>query len=163
MTRFLKTVLLTWLFVAIADLTGAYISQYIRTGHFADKMLYYIAGGGLGLAAAMKGGFWIGLIGLCFHFFIAFVFTLLFFMIFPRLRLQRFNKYLVGIVYALFVNAIMILIVLPLSKLPVRNAPFNLKNFLIGWLVLAIALGIPMAISAYRYYAKTGNKAVQYI
>src|SRR5690348_15551459 len=96
MRSFLKTVLLTGLFVGTTDLMAAYVSQYIKTGKFADKMLYYIAGGALGLETSMKGGFWIGALGLLFHYFIAFSFTLLFFLVFPKVRILSYNKYLVG-------------------------------------------------------------------
>jgi len=152
MKRFFRTVILTGLFVGATDLIAAYVTQFIKTGKFADKMLYYIAGGGLGLETSLKGGFWIGLLGLFFHFFIAFAFTLFFFLIFPKLKFLWYNKYLVGLLYGLFVNLVMTLVVLPLTALPANKAPFDLKEFLIGGLVLGIALGIPIAWSAYKYY-----------
>lgn len=161
MTRFFRTVLLTGLFVGVTDLIAAYVSQFIKTGRFADKMLYYIAGGGLGLDVSMKGGFWIGLLGLFFHFFIAFAFTLFFFLIFPKLQLQRYNKYLVGILYAIFVNRTMALIVLPLTKLPPNKASIDWVNLLITWGVLSLVVGIPIAISAYRYYERKGENKLQ--
>ena len=40
MNCFLKAVILTWLFAGTMDITAAYFSQLIRTGKFADKMLY---------------------------------------------------------------------------------------------------------------------------
>ena len=152
MKRFFRTVILTGLFAGATDLIAAYVTQFIKTGKFADKMLYYIAGGGLGLETSLKGGFWIGLLGLFFHFFIALAFTLFFFLIFPKLKFLWYNKYVVGLLYGLFVNLIMTLVVLPLTALPANKAPFDLKEFLIGGLVLGIALGIPIAWSAYKYY-----------
>lgn len=158
MKAFWKRVLLTALLVGTADLTAAYIDQFIKTGKFADKMLYYIAGGGLGLETSMQGGFWIGLLGLFFHYFIAFSFTLLFFLAYPRLKLQYLSRpvlYILGFLYGPFVGLFMKFIVLPLTRLP--QGPFVFEKAIIGWLILSIAIGIPLAISARGYYGKRQN------
>ena len=89
-----KTVLLTCLFVGTTDLLNAYISIFIKTGKFAGKLFYYIAGGAPGPDTSLKGGNGIAHLGLFFHYFIAFAYTLFFFLLFPRLkflayRLQR--------------------------------------------------------------------------
>lgn len=152
MKAFLKTVLLTALFVGTTDLAAAYIDQYVKTGKFADRMLYYIAGGALGLERSMQGGFWIGLLGLIFHYFIAFSFTLLFFLAFPKLRLSSLNKYLVGLFYGPFVGAFMSFVVLPLTALP--PSPFQFSKAIVEWLILGVVLGIPISISAYQFYRK---------
>jgi len=158
MKAFWKRVLLTWLIVGTADITAAYIDQFIKTGKFADKMLYYIAGGGLGLETSMQGGFWIGFLGLLFHYFIAFSFTLLFFLAYPRLKLQYVSRpvlYLLGILYGPFIGLFMKFIVLPLTRLP--QTPFVFQKAIIGWLILSVAIGLPVAISARGYYTKRQN------
>lgn len=155
MKRFLKTVVFTGLIAGTADLTAAYVDQLIKTGKFADKMLYYIAGGGLGLETSMKGGFWIGFLGLFFHYFIAFAFTLFFFIIYPRLQFQKVNKFLLALLYGPFVGLFMKFIVLPLTRLP--RSPLVLQKAWIGWLILSVAIGLPAAISAHRYYKKHNN------
>lgn len=152
MQSFFKTVLLTGLLVGTTDLAAAYIHQYINTGQFADKMLYYIAGGALGLEKSMKGGFGIGLLGLFFHYFIAFSFTMLFFLIYPVFKFLKYNQYITGFLYGYFVGITMKFIILPMTALP--QSAFNLKNALIGWSILGVVLGIPIAISANRYYRK---------
>jgi len=153
MKPFWKTVLLTWLLVGTTDITAAYVHQFIITGKFAGKMLQYIAGGALGLENSLKGGFWVGLLGLCFHYFIAFSFTLLFFISYPRFRLLRANKYLIGLLYGVFASSFMSFIVLPLTKLP-RN-PFVFQKAIVGWIILGLVLGIPIAISANKFYQKS--------
>jgi hypothetical protein len=150
MSRFFKTVLLTGLFVGTTDLVAAYVTQWIKTGKFADRMLNYIAGGALGLETSMQGGNSIAFLGLFFHYFIAFAFTLFFFLIFPRLKFLRFNKYLVGMLYGVFVSVIMGQVILPITPLP--NGPFSLSNSIIGWITLGVVLGIPIAYNAYKYY-----------
>jgi hypothetical protein len=147
---FFKTVLLTGLFVGTTDIIAAHVHQYINTGVFPEKMLYYIAGGALGLENSMQGSFWVALLGLFFHYFISFAFTLLFFLIFPYIKILSYNRYLVGLLYAPFVSLTMKFIVLPLSKLP--QTPFVLEKAWIGWIVLGVVLGIPIVASAYKYY-----------
>jgi hypothetical protein len=150
MNRFWKAVILTWLFAGTADLTAAYISQWIRTGKFADKMLYYIAGGVLGLDTSMQGGNWVALLGLVNHYTIAFCATLFFFWIFPKVKVLWFDKWVIGALYGIFVNVVVSLVINWLTPLP-RN-PFVLANVVVAWFVLALCLGIPIAYNAYRFY-----------
>src|ERR1700730_3876844 len=107
MNKFFKTVLLTGLFVGTTDIISAFVSVDIQTGKFPEKMFNYIAGGALGLEIAIKGGAGIEFLGLFFHYFIAFAFTLFFFWIFPKIKVLAFDKYLVGMLYAVFVNVVM--------------------------------------------------------
>ena len=152
MKSFWKVVLLTWLFVGTTDIISAYIHQFILTGKFADKMLKYIAGGALGLENSIKGGFWTSVLGLSFHYFIAFSFTLLFFLAYPKLKILSANPYLVGMLYGVFASSFMTFIVLPLTKLPPR--PIVFQNLIVGWLILGVVLGIPIALSAKWFYSK---------
>ena len=148
--KFYKTVLLTGLFVGTTDLLSAYIGVTIRRGTFPKAMLLYIAGGAMGLKDSLQGGNWVALLGLFFHYFIAYSFTLFFFLIFPRLTFLSYNKYLVGMLYAIFVDLVMGQLILPLSRLP--TSPFDLSGSIINWMTFGVVFGIPIAISAYRYY-----------
>jgi hypothetical protein len=147
---FFKTVLLTGLFVGTTDIIAAHVHQYTKTGVFPAKMLHYIAGGALGLEDSMQGGFGMALLGLFFHFFIAFSFTLLFFVVFPYLKFLWVNRYVVGLLYGVVVSLTMRFIVLPFSRLP--QGPFDISSAWMGWVILGVVLGIPIAASAYRYY-----------
>lgn len=146
-----KTIFLTGLIVGTLDIIAAHLHQFAKTGQFPKKLLQYIAGGALGLEESMKGGFGTQLLGLTFHYIIAFSFTLLFFLLFPILHLERYNKYLIGLLYGPFIGAIMAFVVLPLTKLPDR--PFVFQNAIVGWIILSIAIGIPCAIMANKYYS----------
>ena len=150
MNKFFKTVLLTGLFVGTTDIVSAFITVYIHSGKFPEKMFNYIAGGALGLPAAMNGGMPAGFLGLFFQYFIAFSFTLLFFVIFPKLKFLAFNKYLVGMLYAIFVNVIMDQVILRLTTLP--RGPFSLAGEYIGWVVFGVVFGVPIVYNAYKYY-----------
>ena len=155
MNRFFKTVLLTALFAGTMDLISAYLAQWIKTGKYAGKMLNYIAGGALGLSESMPGGNAVALCGLFFHYFIAFAFTLFFFLIFPKLKFLSFNKYLVGMLYAVLVNVVMAVLILPLSRLPTH--PFSVADSIPEWISLGVVFGIPIAYNTYRYYGVKAN------
>lgn len=160
---FFKTVLLTGLFVGTTDLVYAYISQWIQNGQFAGKMLNYIAAAAIGVEHAFPGNGGdnaVALLGLFFHYFIAFSFTLFFFWIFPRVRFLRYNKYLIGILYAVFVNLVFEQVILPFFRLP--RFSFNVPRAYINWVIFGIIFGIPIAYNAYRYYQvnEHSNEAV---
>ena len=150
MNRFFKTVLLTGLFVGTTDLISAYVTVFIRNGKFPEGMLNYIAGGALGLSVSMKGGNAAAFLGLLIHYFIAFSFTLFFFWIFPKWKGFGFNKYLVGMLYAVFVNLTMGFLVLPLT--PLGSGAFILSRALVDWYVFGVVFGIPVVYRTYKYY-----------
>ena len=156
MNKFYKTVLLTGLFVGSTDLLYAYTSQFIKTGNFAAKMLQYIAGGALGLETSLQGGNGVAFLGLFFHYFIAMAFTFFFFWIFPKLKFLAFNKYLVGMLYGVFVNLTMKFLILPLSFLP--KTEFNLGVSLIDWYIFGLVFGVPIAFNAYKFYKIESEK-----
>jgi hypothetical protein len=149
MSKLFKTVLLTGLFVGTTDILSAFISIYIKSGKFPEQMFNYIAAGALGIPAALKGGSAAAFLGLFFHYFIAFSFTLFFFLVFPKLKFLAFNKYLIGMLYAVFVSQAMALI---LKLTPFPSGPFNLAGIFIGWITLGVVFGIPIAYNTYKYY-----------
>ena len=150
MSKFFKIVLLTGLFVGTTDILSSYLTLYIQYGKFPDMMYNYIAGGALGLQRAIKGGTPVALLGLFFHYFIAYAFTLFFFWVFPKLKFLSFNKYLVGMLYAIFVELVMAQLILRLTPLP--GGPFNLSHEYVGWIVFGVVFGIPIVYNTYKYY-----------
>jgi hypothetical protein len=154
MKRFVKTVLLTGLLVGTTDIIAAYISTWIRSGSFPSKLLHYIAGGLLGLDSSMDGGWAVALLGLGIHYFIAMTWTAFYFAAAPKVRLTSFNPYIVGFFYAVFVASMMNYVVLPLTALPKSPPSFQLVPSLIGWTTLSIVLGMPIAVSTYRFYCR---------
>lgn len=151
MNRFIRAVLIASSIAGILDLTSAYIDVYIRTGKFASNMFQYIAGGLLGLDTSMKGGSEVQMLGLFIHFFLAFTYTLIFFVAHPRLQLGRYNKYVIGFVYGFLVGMFMTFVILPMTRLP--HHPLDWAWALKGWLILAFMLGIPVAYRANKYYS----------
>ena len=155
MNKFFKAVLLTGLFVGTTDIIYAFTSVYVKSGKFAGKMFHYIAGGALGLDTSLKDVTGVDFLGLFFHYFIAFSYTLFFFLIFPKMKFLSFNKYLVGMLYAVFVNLTVEQLILRLTPIPVR--PFNLEVSYINWVLFGVVFGIPIAWNAYKYYGVETN------
>ena len=91
--------------------------------------------------------------GLVFHYIIAFSFTILFFLLYPKLTILSKNRIITGIVYGLFIWAFMNLVVVPLSN--VVHRPFKLEGMLINMAILVVLIGIPLSFMANAYYRKT--------
>jgi hypothetical protein len=152
MKPFIKRVLLTAALAGTLDILSAYTNVFIKTHHISKKMFNYIAGGALGLKDALSGGGGVVLLGVFFHYFIAFSFTLFFFLTYRKFRLSSVNPYVMALLYGLFVWAVMNLVVLPLSLLP--SSPFSFQKSIVDMLVLSVMIGLPVSLSANRYFAK---------
>jgi hypothetical protein len=148
MSSFNKRLLLTVLLAGTLDILSAYADGFIQTGHLSRRMFQYIAGGALGLKNSLSGGFPVILLGVFFHYFIVFCFTLFFFFLYRKNRVFGLNKYVAAILYGIFIWAVMTLIVLPLSALP--PATFNLQKALVAAGILVVMIGLPVSLSARR-------------
>lgn len=147
-----KAVLLAGLLVGSLDIIAAFISFYVQTGRDPVIVLKYIASAVFG-KKAYANGVMMPLLGLLFHFVIAYGWTILFFLVYPRLRMLSYNRILTGILYGIFVWVIMNRVVLPMSKAAISPV-FNWKQALIGTGILVIAIGMPLSFLAYRFYRR---------
>jgi hypothetical protein len=139
------------LIVGTLDILAAFIQFFIQTKGNPLIILKYIASGLLG-KEAYSGGDTVILLGLILHYFIAFSFTIFFFWLFPRIKILSGSKIITGIIYGIFIWAVMNLIVVPLSNIPAR--PFNIVNAIINALILIVCMGIPLSFRANKFYRK---------
>lgn len=130
------------LLVGTLDILVAFINFYSKTGKNVSIVLKYIASAVFG-KEAMTGGnsmiFW----GLLFHYLIAFGFTLIFALLYPKLWQWFKNIFLIAIVYGVFIWLIMNLIVVPSSK--ASQIPFSWSAGTINCLILIVCIGLPLA------------------
>lgn len=147
----LRAVLLIGLIAGTLDITAA----ILVSGASPLMVLKFIASGAFGRDAAFAGGLWMAFLGLVFHYVIAYSWTVLYFFIYPRLRILSKNRIISGLVYGIVVWVVMNRVVLPLSQIQPR--PFNPTQALIGCAVLMVAIGLPISILTHRYYAKRGG------
>jgi hypothetical protein len=121
-----------------------------RTGQDPTVVLRFVASGALG-QGAMTGGWSMALAGLLFHFIIAYSWTVLFFLIFPKLPKGSWILY--GLFYGVFVWLIMNLLVLPyLSRITPR--PFNWNGAITGAIILMLAIGLPVSYLANKFHRR---------
>jgi hypothetical protein len=120
------------------------------------RMFQHIASGAIGHEQAFSGEWATALLGAGIHFFIAFCWTIIFFLIFPSIQKFRINRFILGILYGAVVWVIMNMIVLPLSQ--IAGGPLALKQVLIGMSILMVMIGIPISLFAHRYYAENSRQ-----
>jgi hypothetical protein len=147
----LKTILLATLIAGTLDITAAVISFMANGGKEPIKILYFIASGVFGREIAYGSGQWMALLGLFFHYVIAFVWSVFLFLIYPWVKSVLRNKILIGVLYGVFVWVMMNKVVLPLSNTPAM--PFKIKGAIIGCLILIFFIGLPIALIVDRYYS----------
>ena len=146
-----RAILLAGFVAGLLDITAAIISFYINRHTGPTKMFQYIASAALG-PDAYSGGMGTAALGLLFHFMVAYIFTIIFFFLYPRLHLVSKNAIIVGLLYGIVVWAAMNLLVVPLSK--VQAAPFKTKSVIISMLILMFCIGLPIALIAHRFYSR---------
>jgi hypothetical protein len=140
--------LLTSLLTGTLDATGATISFLLKGNHGPEKIWRFVASGVFG-KPALSGGADMVIYGLFFHFFIAFMCTLVFFLLYPRIPALARHKYLAAIGCALVAWVVTNLVIVPLSHAP--HGPIHLDQALIGFGVLILAIGLPISLLAHRW------------
>lgn len=90
------------------------------------------------------------LIGVVFHYFIAYSFTTAYFLVYPHVKLLHHNKIINGLLYGIFVWLVMNFIVLPLSN--VHHSPFKWIPATRGALILMFCIGLPISLFTSKYY-----------
>lgn len=150
--RLLKTLFVTALIAAILDLSGAIVNYMIsHEGNFPKKILEYIAGGIYG-GSALDGSVGMNITGAVLHFIIASIWTVLFFILYPKIKFFHRSIWINAVVYGFIVWSVMNLIVLPLSAWKAPIVPFKLDTAIRAAIILMICIALPIAISAKRYY-----------
>ena len=145
-----KTVLLSWLLVGTLDIMSATTHYMIMGGTDPVNILVYISSALYGPEAREIGPPSMAILGLALHYLIAFIWTTIFFILYPRLRFMAVNRVLTGILYGYFMQVMMSQVVVKLSS--TAKGPFNFVSFLISGGILVIAIGLPLSFIAYRHY-----------
>ncbi|WP_462254326.1 hypothetical protein [Ferruginibacter sp.] len=156
----LKIILLSGLLVGTLDIIAACTDFYIATDKNPVVVLNYIASGIIG-KDAFAGGTGIALLGLLFHYIIAFSFTFFFFWLYSKTSLLSKSRIVTAVVYGLFMWLVTTLIVVPLSNVPhtpLSDIKFSKALKAIG--ILVFMIGLPLSLIAYNGLKK-GEKAIR--
>jgi hypothetical protein len=150
----LKTIAWAGLLVGTLDILSAIVNFKIATGKDPVLIFQYIASAVFG-KEAYSGGLLMPVLGLIFHFIIAYIFTIIFFIIYPKLKLYKYSAILTGIAYGIIIWLAMNCIVVPLSK--IGKFSFKLSNVLLQASILVVMIGIPLSFICKHYYLKRGT------
>jgi uncharacterized membrane protein YagU involved in acid resistance len=150
-----KTIGKAGLVAGTLDLSFASIQFYLNTDKSPVLVFRYIASAIFGRNMAYADNALMPVLGVIFHYVIAFIFTIFFFWIYPKLKFLSFNRFLTALLFGCFVWVVMNLLVVPLTN--VRGLPFDPHH--IDWektitaaLILILAIGMPLSFFAYHYY-----------
>ncbi len=149
-------ILKAWLIAGTLDISCALLYYYIKTGNDPLNVLTYVAKTALGQELLNNKPI-LCVMGLLIHFVIAFGWTIIFFWLYPKLKLLQGNKVITGLVYGLFIWLVMTLVVVPLrtSPLGTLNMPhLKIENSIIGAVILMLAVGLPVSLIIGNYYSK---------
>jgi hypothetical protein len=135
------------LLVGTLDISDAFIFFGLR-GVTPTRILQGIASGVLG-RAAFSMGHSSALLGLFFHFFIAFSATTVFLVASRKIPVAS-HPWLYGTLFGVALYIVMNYVALPLSKIGLRPTP-PLVPLINGVAALIFCIGIPLAFIARRY------------
>ena len=150
-------IILSILVVGTLDLTAAYIDFYIASGKNPFTIVpKYISSAVLGMKA-FSGDTGTIILGMGLHYIIAAIFTIFFFLIYPRLGELKSRRFLLGILYGIFMWSIMRFIVVPASNAPLQP-PIEWDKALRAISILIVMIGLPLSFIAYAYYKSIRTK-----
>lgn len=145
----IPAIVLTGLLAGTWDILAAFTHAFVANETTPIRVLQFIASKAVG-PDAFSGGVPMALLGLFFHYIIAFSWTTLFFLLYPRLRFLSGNKIIVGLGYGVFVWLMMNLVVLPIVNGSFQS--FQLQS-IIGMVILMVCIGLPISWRASEYYS----------
>lgn len=152
-----KVVLRAWLLVGTLDILSAFVDYYVRTGKDPLFILNYVASGVLG-ESAFSGGAGTMLLGLLFHYFCAFLFTIFFFWFYSKFGLVFRSKIVTGILYGIFIWAVMNLVVVQLCRAAHATIKeMKAEKVLKAMTILIFMIGLPLAFIAGKYSPKNSS------
>jgi hypothetical protein len=138
------------LIAGILDITGACVVSWLRAGVVPVRVFQSVAAGLYGPASSTL-GVKTAAIGLVLHFFIATVWTTIYYAASRKLTFLVSQPLLSGVLYGVIVYSFMNFVVIPLSAIPRRLTPPPLSGRLIGLAVIIFCIGIPIAFIVRKF------------
>jgi hypothetical protein len=135
------------LLAGIFDITQAFIG-FGLLGAKPFRILQHIAGGVFG-ARSMQMGWTSALLGLVFHFTVAFTAAAVYYFASRVLRVMVDRAIVCGLIYGEMVFLFMYFVVLPLT--PLGRAHFSVATYITGPIGHTFLVGLPIALSVRRF------------
>jgi uncharacterized membrane protein YagU involved in acid resistance len=147
----LKTILWSGLVAGILDSMAGVVVYYIYFGLNPLQVLQFIAAGVYG-PEAINGGVGMIFAGIFFHFLIAYVVAIIYFIAYPKIALLRNSKVTMGLLYGLGIWIVMNLLILPYSNIP--KGPFDAGLAIVGIVWHMVLVGLPIALITAKHFLK---------
>ena len=147
--QLVRRILITGLIAGALDIAAALINAFIANGTKPARVFQFIASGLFGQEAFASDV--MVLWGFLFHFCIALSWTAVYFILYPKIRPIATRPAVAGVCFGIFVWVAMNYLILPLTLVP--KFPFDFFRAMTGASILIIAVGIPVAWSAHKYYS----------
>jgi hypothetical protein len=152
-TGLVHAITVTALVAGTLDYAAAITNYLLNGGREPIRIAWYIASSLLPRETAYGGGYVTAAFGLLVHYLIATGWTVLFFLVYPRVALLRRSPALVSVIYGAFVWAMMNQVLEPLTR--ITPGPFNLTAAATAAAILMVCIGLPNALLARRHFAQT--------
>jgi len=130
------------------DITAAILTWKIKANAPPIRILQSVASGWLG-KDAFDGGWRTGILGLAFHFLIAFTATAVFYFASRKVGFMLSSVYAAGVLYGVMVYGFMYWVVVPLSN--ARRGPFSWQMTIVAVITHIACVGLPIALSVKRF------------
>ena len=131
----------------VFDITQAFIG-FGLLGARPFRILQHIAGGVFG-SRSMQMGWTSAILGLVFHFAIAFTAAVVYYLASRRLRVMVEHAVVCGLIYGELVFLVMYFVVLPLT--PLGPAQFSIATYITGPIGHTLLVGLPIALCTRRF------------
>jgi uncharacterized membrane protein YagU involved in acid resistance len=148
-----RAILIAGLTAGVLDALAASGMFMINTNGRNPAQVWRYVASSIFKAKAYTGGDIMVVWGLLFHFMIAFIWTCLYFLVYPELKFLQKNTVTGGLLYGIFIWIVMNFIVVPLSF--VQTAKFDLVKAIPGIIILMVCVGLPIALIIGRFYRKS--------
>ena len=135
------------LLAGIFDIGQAFVGFGLM-GARPFRILQHIAGGVFG-ARSMQMGWTSAVLGLVFHFTIAFTAAAVYYLASRVLRVMVEHAVVCGLIYGELVFLFMYFVVLPLT--PLGPAQFSMATYITGPIGHTVLVGLPIALSVRRF------------
>jgi hypothetical protein len=142
------TIVFGGLAIGILDFLDASTFFPLYFGITIQRVWQGVSAGVLGRDAAVAGGWNTAVLGMFLHFAVAFCIATVYYFLARNIALLVRHPIVSGLVYGVIANYVMQYVVIPLSAIGWRSAPFNLPSTLNSIIGHALLVGLPVALIA---------------
>ena len=144
--RAFETIVYGGLAVGVLDFLDASIFFPLYYGITVQRVWHGVAAGVMGSEAARAGGWGTASLGIFLHFVVAFCIAAVYYLLSRNIPFLIRHPVVSGLAYGVAAHFVMQYVVIPLSAIGWRAAPFDLGAFLNNVIGHALLVGLPVAL-----------------